>query len=138
MPGVTEEVVAAAWLHDVIEDCDDYRKRMLANFPKHTVELVIGLTNPSKTRTDLKRAERKALDREHIAKGSYWVKVIKLIDRIDNIRDMGAADAGFRRLYGEESLKLLHAVEALPSDGHLFDLKNELMNELTTFLANAA
>src|SRR5262245_46578040 len=85
---VPEEVVAAAWLHDVIEDCDVDRSDIDARFGPWVEALVLQLTNPSKG-SPAPRAERKALDHAHIASASLWARKLKAIDRLDNLRDMG-------------------------------------------------
>jgi guanosine-3',5'-bis(diphosphate) 3'-pyrophosphohydrolase len=127
---VTEPVVAAAWLHDTIEDCRVTPEGLLrAGFPQQTVDLVLELTNPSKDRPDLGRAARKQLDREHIAKGSYWARVLKFLDRIDNLGEISPCD-GFTKLYCEETHLLVDALAPVCPEpifgGLLEDLDNEL------------
>lgn len=94
--GLPDEVVAAIYLHDVDEDCSDEAKAELRRFmPARVIALVEEVTNPSKDHPELRRDERKAMDREHLRRVSYYAKVIKFIDRIDNIRDMVNGDRGF-------------------------------------------
>src|SRR3990167_912812 len=84
---VTEEMVAVAWMHDVIEDCDpSFARRMMTEFCPEIVGGVAALTNPSKNRRDLNRAQRKELDRNHLKNCAPGVRLLKLLDRIDNIR----------------------------------------------------
>jgi (p)ppGpp synthase/HD superfamily hydrolase len=109
----TEEMVAAAWLHDVVEDCGESLEGLLAaGFPATVVELVEGLTNPGKKFPKLARAERKRMDREAVAAGPWEVRLIKLADRVDNLRDVveGAAPEGFAEKYLGESRLLLGAL----------------------------
>lgn len=109
----TEEMVAAAWLHDVIEDCGPENKNaMKLLFPPAVVSMVVELTNPSKDHPELKRAERKAMDRDHLAAASYSAKIIKLVDRIDNLRDMSLAEPDFLVLYSRESRQLADALRS--------------------------
>jgi len=109
----TEQRIAAAWLHDVVEDTgrtiEDLYK---ADFPKSTVDLVYELTAiyTKKNNPTLNREARKRLEFGRISTTSIWAKIIKCYDRIDNLRDMGLADAGFRRIYCEESLLLADAL----------------------------
>lgn len=107
---VTEEEVAAAWLHDVIEDCDPIYIEIIQQFPERVNELVLELTNPSKKHPNIDRKSRKALDRAHFVHVNRWTKIIKLVDRIDNIRDMDGAEAGFRFLYIQESMLLANVL----------------------------
>ena len=109
LPGVTEEMVAAAWLHDVLEDTKVTPFEMEKEFGEKVLKLVIELTNVSKD-LDLPRAERKRMDREHAAKVSVEAKRIKMLDRIDNVSDMVGADIGFAIKYIEESKLLADAI----------------------------
>lgn len=119
---MVEEMAMVAWLHDVLEDTpttpDDLRKFCSGA----VVEWIKDLTNPSKDK-NLPRAERKAMDREHIAKLSKPVKIIKLIDRIDNLIDMRDAPADFMKLYRAESLLLLN--EALRGTNEILEKQLE-------------
>jgi (p)ppGpp synthase/HD superfamily hydrolase len=111
------EEVAAAWLHDVIEDCgvtaEDLRA---AGFPEETVNVVVELTNPSKQRKDLPRVERKRLDREHLGHVSRTAKRLKMLDRIDNLKESSVADGEFRSLYVAESLLLIDRLKDADRD----------------------
>lgn len=101
------EAVAAAWLHDVVEDCGVTGDEIGQEFGAIVRDLVLELTNPSKARPDLNRAARKQMDREHIAKASHGARVIKLIDRIDNLNEMQGCGDDFLTLYKSESRLLL-------------------------------
>lgn len=76
----------------------------------YVVTLVEYLTNPSKQHPNLSRAERKQMDREHLARASFGAQCIKLADRADNLREMTGASIAFKRLYCEESRLLLGAL----------------------------
>lgn len=81
-------LIAAAWCHDVIEDCPQISADQLrAAIGDDALALVREVTNPSKGFPDLPRAERKAMDRAHIAVISKRAKLIKLADRADNLRE---------------------------------------------------
>lgn len=109
-PNITDDEVAAAWLHDVIEDCGVTREELSQEIGNwHTGRLVQELTNPSKG-LKLPRAERKQIDRDHIAKISKPAKLIKLIDRIDNLREVPESESQFLKLYREESRLLLEVL----------------------------
>lgn len=101
-------VVAAAWMHDVIEDCGRTADDVLAATQSPgALSLVVELTNPSKKYPAASRADKKAMDRVHLAGVSYWAKVLKLLDRTDNINDMQACpDGKFIALYIAESRAL--------------------------------
>lgn len=83
--GVTDEVVlAAALLHDTIEDTDTAESELVENFGEEVAQVVVQVTD-DKT---LPKAERKRLQIEHAAKISYRARLVKLADKIANIRDV--------------------------------------------------
>lgn len=116
-------LVAAAWLHDCDEDTGYKLDQILSDFGSCVYETVYWLTNPSKKHPDLPRAQKKAMDRRHLSAAPANAKLIKLIDRIDNLREMGGADPEFLKLYREESMLLLN--ESLTSINP--DLEAELI-----------
>jgi hypothetical protein len=124
-------VVAAAWLHDVIEDCGVTAEQLAEEFPAEVVSLVVELTNPSKQHPNMKRADRKCMDRSHIARASRWAKVLKLIDRTDNMRDMIGCDDDFLAVYGKETCQLRDAI------GREDSLIAEISDQLTVALEAA-
>jgi (p)ppGpp synthase/HD superfamily hydrolase len=105
-----EETIAAAVLHDVIEDSAMKRERLWAQgIPWPVIYLVSELTNPSKG-MKCSRARRKVIDRKHLAGVSYQAKIIKLADRIDNVReavDDRETPKDWLKLYLKESKLLL-------------------------------
>lgn len=112
LPDATEEMVAAAWLHDTVEDTDVALGDIRAVFGEKVAELVDGLTNPPKTAGE-NRAARKAKTFARLAGAPDDVKRIKMLDRIDNLRDTDPGDpkeTAFARLYAAESRALLGAV----------------------------
>jgi (p)ppGpp synthase/HD superfamily hydrolase len=120
LPEATEVMGAAGFLHDSIEDqtaTPAERERMSeeieASCGGATLEMVLALTNPSKG-IKAPRAERKRMDREHLQACCREVKLVKLVDRIDNLSESYTdVKAGldnkleFNLLYCEESELLL-------------------------------
>jgi (p)ppGpp synthase/HD superfamily hydrolase len=81
-------LTAAAWCHDVLEDCPQItRDELFAAIGDEAFAIVSEVTNPSKQHPELPRAERKAMDRAHIAVISRRARCLKLADRADNLRD---------------------------------------------------
>ncbi len=116
LPGATEEMVAAAYLHDVLEDTAVSREEIEAATNAQVGFYVDCMTNKSKS-LKLPRAERKALDRKHLAEVPFEVRQIKAIDRIDNLLEIAGASTDFKKLYAEESLLLADVL----GDGPLVD-----------------
>lgn len=110
----TPAIVAAAWLHDVIEDCGVKLADIQMAFHPDVAAYVSQLTNTSKiTHPKAKRAERKLIDRERLRTISPEAKCIKLIDRIDNLGEMdfmSQQNIDFALLYLEESRLLLEVL----------------------------
>lgn len=111
-----QSTIEAAWLHDVLEDCPKITEQMILDATSaSTLRIVKELTNPSKG-SKLSRPKRKHWDREHLKTASRNAKIIKLIDRYDNLSELlldmqHNADARkFARLYAKESKKLLYAI----------------------------
>lgn len=124
-PWTTEAHVAAAWLHDVLEDCAVTVDEIRSEFDDQVAALVDALTNRSKA-TGLPRAERKAIDRDRLRLVPWPVKAIKLADRADNLREMDRAPGGFLRVYAAESRALLEVLR----DAHVPSLVAELETAL--------
>ncbi|HHJ17699.1 MAG TPA: bifunctional (p)ppGpp synthetase/guanosine-3',5'-bis(diphosphate) 3'-pyrophosphohydrolase [Gammaproteobacteria bacterium] len=106
--GVTddEEMIAAAWLHDTVEDTPATLEDIEAHFGTAVAELVEELTDVSKP-SDGNRATRKAIDRDHTAQASLRAKTVKLADLIDNCRDITKHDERFAKVYLVEMGALL-------------------------------
>ncbi len=106
--------IAAAWLHDVVEDTPVTLEQLEAEFGADIAELVSDLTNAS-TPADGNRRQRKAIDRQHTAKADARAKTVKLADLIDNLSDIADADPGFARIYlSEKELQLEVLTEGHP------------------------
>ena len=108
-PYIRDEVIAAAWLHDTLEDTDTTYNELETGFGKEVAGLVQGMTNLSHNdeHKDKPRDERKRMDREHLAMQDPFVKMIKLADRIDNLWDFYQAGDGFMYKYADETERLL-------------------------------
>lgn len=102
----------AAWLHDTLEDCPQITKeRIIAETDEETYKLVAELTNPSKG-SKAPRWVRKQMDRDHLAHVSWEAKIIKLFDRIENLKDMEECpEKDFMALYASESRQLLECLK---------------------------
>lgn len=130
---VTEEMVAAAYLHDTVEDTQVTYADIVAATNQDVSKLVEWLTNPSKAHPNLRRAEKKAMDREHLKNAPWEAKIIKMTDRIDNLLEMGGAPWDFQALYAQESIMLADVVGDVDSY-----LKNDLIEIAETMKQKAA
>ncbi len=83
--GVTDpEVIAAALLHDTVEDTETTIEELEAEFGKRVASMV-GEVTDDKT---LKKADRKRLQVENAAGKSTGAKLVKLADKTCNLRDI--------------------------------------------------
>jgi len=80
-------LVIAALLHDVIEDCEIPATAIAAEFGENVAGLVAEVTD-DKT---LPKTERKRLQIDHAAHASQRAKILKLADKISNLRAMDAS-----------------------------------------------
>ncbi|WP_439357903.1 HD domain-containing protein [Bradyrhizobium sp. DASA03007] len=106
----TADVVAAGWLHDVLEDTN-VRYGMIANeFGAGVADLVLEVTDVSRPEHGL-RPIRKRLDRQYLAGASWRGQMIKCADTISNTRDIVENDRGFAsKVYIPEKLALMPAL----------------------------
>jgi guanosine-3',5'-bis(diphosphate) 3'-pyrophosphohydrolase len=83
--GVTDAAtLAAALLHDTIEDTNTTREELLMVFGREVSELVVELTDLATTTPE----DKKRRELEHAYKLSDKAKRIKLADKTANIRDL--------------------------------------------------
>ncbi len=105
----TDEMLAAAWLHDVVEDTGVTNEVIRAEFGDEVAELVGWLTDVSRPEQG-NRATRKAIDRAHSAMAPARAQTIKLADLISNTRSIMEHDEKFARTYLEEKRLLLEVM----------------------------
>jgi (p)ppGpp synthase/HD superfamily hydrolase len=106
VPGSTPDMVAAAWLHDVVEDTGCTFTDIHMAFGIDIAHLVGWLTDVSQPH-DGNRAHRKAVDRAHTAEAPAEAQTIKLADLISNSRSIMEHDPAFAKTYLEEKRLLL-------------------------------
>jgi (p)ppGpp synthase/HD superfamily hydrolase len=106
----TEPMLAAAWLHDTVEDTDTTLYGVRQYFGDAVANLVEMLTDVS-TPADGNRAKRKAIDRQHLSMASREAKTIKLADLIDNSRSITTLDPDFAVVYLAEKKLLLEVLK---------------------------
>lgn len=102
----TPEMVAAALLHDCVEDTPCTIEEIEDEFGLLVALYVQWLTDVSKPE-DGNREVRKLIDRQHTADAPRPVKTIKLADLIDNSKSILARDPDFARVYIREKRLLL-------------------------------
>lgn len=106
---VHENTLAAAWLHDVLEDTKITYQDLVTQFGKPIADLVLEVTDVSMPE-DGNRARRKQLDKEHLAKASKEGQDIKVADLISNSRNIVFWDVNFAKVYLREKESLLEVL----------------------------
>lgn len=108
------EILAAAYLHDVIEDTKTTRKQIAEEFGKRVARLVEEMTVDAKYQGSFETKQAALLD---AARGmSQDAKWIKLADRVHNLREkLPNWSDDKRKRYSQASLNLLEALKPWPS-----------------------
>jgi (p)ppGpp synthase/HD superfamily hydrolase len=122
----TEDMVAAAFLHDVIEDTPFTENSLRQRFGDKITDLVVWLTDISRPE-DGNRKVRKAIDRKFISNAPADAQTIKLADLIDNSLDIKKHDPKFAKVYLEEKRKLLQVLTK--GDKTLMKMAMEISND---------
>lgn len=105
-----ENMIAAAYLHDVVEDTPVSIEEIEAAFGEDVASLVGWLTDVSKP-SDGNRRTRKDIDLRHSAAAPARAQTIKLADLIDNTDTIRERDPDFWKVYRREKLRLLDAMK---------------------------
>ncbi|MCS7001944.1 MAG: bifunctional (p)ppGpp synthetase/guanosine-3',5'-bis(diphosphate) 3'-pyrophosphohydrolase, partial [Dehalococcoidia bacterium] len=136
--------IAAALLHDVVEDCGVAKEQIAAEFGPEVAQLVDGVTKLSKVTTlattDLRAAPRNADDAtqsENLRKmliamaEDVRVVLIKLADRLHNMRTLGALSPERQRAIAQETMEIF---APLASRLGIYQLKWELEDLAFSYL----
>jgi Guanosine polyphosphate pyrophosphohydrolases/synthetases len=105
----TEDMLCAALLHDVVEDCGVTLTEIFDIFGAEVCYMVNDLSDFS-CPEDGNRAKRKAIDRLWIGSASSNSKTIKLADLISNSKSILEHDKDFAKVYIKEKELLLEVL----------------------------
>lgn len=108
-----DDVVAAGWLHDTIEDTDVTASKLVEVFDFNISQLVLEVTDAAQL-SDGKRWKRAAINLRHLRDTSVDGASIKLADIASNLSDLPSLPAGFRQIYIPEKAMQV----AVLSHGH--------------------
>lgn len=118
-----QRVLIAAVLHDTIEDTDTTEQELVRYFGKDVADIVLEVTDDKA----LPKAERKRLQIEHAAHISRRAKLVKLADKICNLRDITASppadwSVDRKREYFDWAKSVVDRLRGVhPGLEHLFD-----------------
>ena len=106
-----DEIVAAAFLHDTLEDSDTGISELREEFGEVVALLVVELTS-DKLRAKLDGKANYLSDKFSSERAiSNWALVIKLADRLDNVSDFESMDFEFVDRRTKETFIILDALE---------------------------
>lgn len=108
--GGTEDMIAAALLHDTVEDTKVTREQIAEEFGWKIFKLVVELTDVTKPE-DGNRQIRKAIEAKRLGMASKEAQMIKLADLIDNTKSIFEHDPKFAKVYRQEKIDLLEAMD---------------------------
>lgn len=103
----TPEMIAAALLHDVLEDTDISYQEVKAETNWSVAMMVRDLTDEFVRPSQGNREERKLKESERLSRCDAFVQTIKVADLIDNTKSIVAYDLEFAKVYLKEKARLL-------------------------------
>ena len=106
--GGNDEMIAAAWLHDVVEDTKTPLSEIEENFGSVVAKLVGELTNPPKFDKGQDKSEYMAKKLPVMSSDGL---TIKLCDRLNNVSDFSTASPEFVKKYAPATKYILDALE---------------------------
>jgi GTP diphosphokinase / guanosine-3',5'-bis(diphosphate) 3'-diphosphatase len=118
-----ERALMAAILHDTIEDTETTEQELIREFGKEIADIVLEVTD-DKT---LSKAARKRLQIEHAGLISRRAKLVKLADKICNLRDIASSppadwSVDRKREYFDWAKAVVDSLRGVhPSLEHVFD-----------------
>jgi len=108
-----DEIVIAAYLHDVIEDTNTTYEEISDLFGELVADLVLEV---SSDKSEVRRLGKSLYLKDKMVTMTSWALVIKLADRLDNVSDLTYADNSFRKKYVKETIEILEFVKKYRKD----------------------
>lgn len=99
-----KNLMAAAFLHDTIEDTDTTEQDLKKMFGALTASLVQELTSDKES---IKEKGKEKYLSDKMINMSNWGLVIKLADRLDNVSDLNTSSKEFRKRYKRQTEEIL-------------------------------
>lgn len=128
-----QELLAAALLHDVLEDTSVTPQEIASLVGEQVLALVQDLTDvfTKEHFPELNRSARKAKEQKRIVKLGHKAILVKLADMKHNLQDIALHDPKFATVYASEKNDLLNALEnSHRRDSNQSELKRVMLNEM--------
>lgn len=125
-----ELLLVAALLHDTYEDCENVTLEMIAKeFGFKVAALVEELSSDPEKIKEMGKTEYL---KEKMTKMSSYAFVIKLSDRLDNVKDLSDAKPDFKEKYSKETSEIL--MHLYKNRSKLSETHLGLMNKINNIL----
>jgi (p)ppGpp synthase/HD superfamily hydrolase len=132
-----EDIIAAAYLHDLIEDTEVTLPDLTINFSREIANIVLELTSNSNEINNVQG------NSTWIKKGKYLTKkinhmsdqarIIKLADREHNVSQLEGSPKSFQMNYARETEYILKNLSISPSNEEKILIKS-ILEKITPFL----
>ncbi|MBR1417322.1 MAG: bifunctional (p)ppGpp synthetase/guanosine-3',5'-bis(diphosphate) 3'-pyrophosphohydrolase [Bacilli bacterium] len=123
-----EELVAAAYLHDTIEDTNTTYEEIAKEFGYFTASLVLELTNNDYMKNLISKAKYLSYKMVDM---TYYGLCLKLLDRKSNVKDLINADEKFRIKYIKETT---YIIDFLLNNRELDERQKEIVNDIIYYI----
>jgi (p)ppGpp synthase/HD superfamily hydrolase len=133
--GLSKRAVAAAYLHDTIEDQPVTYEDLVNEFGADVANIVRELTDEPTVKGGPSRKERKLVDLDRLANASAEAQSIKCADMISNTSSIVRHDVHFARTYLPEKRAALTVMTRAKTS--LLELAWERLIEAERTIANA-
>lgn len=128
-PAATDTMIAAAWLHDTVEDTSVTLFDIREEFGGNVARMVDFCTDP----TAESREERKSLANQKLIKASWPAKAVKLADRVANMK-ASIENPKMAAVYRQEFPDFIRAVGIYPQTMRLLlEAHNLYMNSVEAY-----
>lgn len=124
------ELISAAYLHDVVEDTDTTIDEIKQKFGEHVASLVNGVTNNKKQKNIMGKTNylcKKMLNMDDD------VLNLKLCDRLANVLDLNNAPVDFAEKYEIETIVIINY---LLTNKTVTDIQREIIKEINVHINN--
>lgn len=112
--GLSEAAIAAAWLHDTVEDTDATLPEICAKFGSAVAVMVLDLTDTPPA-PGMNREQRKRADRLRLKLAGSETQGIKCGDLISNTSTISKHNPGFAKTYLPEKRATLEILTRAPA-----------------------
>lgn len=103
-----KRIIAAAYLHDTLEDTDTTYYDLVETFGYDIASLVMEVTTNEDMKNAIGKEQYLAYKLKHM---TNWALVIKLCDRLHNVSDLDNADPKFKERYTNETKFIIDYIE---------------------------